>query len=95
VAWKIVYFKDENGLEPVREFFDQETLPAEKKRLEVRLKYLKMYGLAILGIHEDVLETLKGKKFEGLYALRFPDSTNNPRVFVGTLVGGVGKAQSI
>lgn len=89
MAWKIVYFRDEDGLEPVRLFYDQELLPGEKKRLETRLEFLKMHGISILGRRKDILETLEGKKFEGLYSLRFPNSLNNPRVLVCTLIDEV------
>jgi phage-related protein len=84
VAWKIEFFRDEDGTVPVALFFEQALLPSEKKALATRLGYLQEHGLAILGIRSDVLEKLQGKEFKGLYSLRIPHTQNNPRVFICT-----------
>jgi phage-related protein len=84
VAWKIEFFRDEDGSAPVALFFEQELLPSEKKSLSTRLSYLQEHGIAILGIRSDVLEKLQGKEFKGLYSLRIPHTQNNPRVFICT-----------
>ena len=87
--WLILYFRNEKGDEPVKEFFE---LPSkigitsgEKKMFEQRLKWVQQKGLHLLRERSDVLEKLKSE--DNLYSLRIPRTTNNPRVLLCALVG--------
>lgn len=83
-TWKVVYFKDAKGNEPVKDFFKQPSRVgisiAEKKKFERRLLYLKEQGLRLIYEQASILE--KVKQETNLFSLRIPNKKNNPRVLL-------------
>jgi hypothetical protein len=82
--WQIVYFKDDKGETPVKDFFEQPSdkgiTEAETKQFEKRLRWVQERGLDILKERKDVLETLEHEA--NLYSLRVPSKVNNARVLL-------------
>lgn len=79
--WKILFFRDERGGEPVKEFFLRSGLTdAEKKQFEVRLTYLSQRGLQLVVERADILDKVEGEN--GLFELRLDNTQNNPRVLL-------------
>lgn len=83
-TWDILYFKDDKGNEPVKDFFKQPSRTgisaAEKKKFERRLLYLKEKGLNLIYEQSSILE--KVKQEANLFSLRIPNKNNNPRVLL-------------
>jgi phage-related protein len=79
--WKVLFFRDERGNEPVKEFFLEAGLTdGEKKQLEVRIKYLAQRGLQLVLERADILDKVETER--GLYELRLDNTPNNPRVLL-------------
>lgn len=84
--WKILFFRDERGNEPVKEFFLSAGLTdGEKKQLEVRMLYLSQRGLQLVVERSDILD--KVETVRGLYELRLDNTPNNPRVLLCSASG--------
>lgn len=84
--WKILFFRDERGQEPVKQFFLRSGLTdAEKKQFEVRLTYLSQRGLQLVVERADILDKVEGAR--GLYELRLDNTQNNPRVLLCAMSG--------
>jgi phage-related protein len=79
--WKILFFQDEDGNEPVKEFFLGAGLTdGEKKQFEVRVRYLSQRGLQLVVERADILDKVESE--QGLYELRLNNTPNNPRVLL-------------
>ena len=77
--WKVLFFRDERGNEPVKEFFLGAGLTdGEKKQFAVRVQYLSLRGLQLVVERADILDMLETEP--GLYELRLDNTPNNPRV---------------
>ena len=84
--WKILFFRDRRGNEPVRDFFLGAGLTdGEKKQLEVRMQYLSLRGLQLVVERGDILDKVETER--GLYELRLDNTPNNPRVLLCTASG--------
>jgi len=87
--WKVVYFRDARGHEPVKEFFEQPSsigiTRGEAKMFRQRLAWIRQRGLELMRERKDVIEPLVGEK--NLYSLRIPRTTNNPRILLCALPG--------
>jgi phage-related protein len=79
--WRVVFFRDGRGSEPVKEFFLEAGLTdSEKKQFEVRIKYLAQRGLQLVFERADILD--KVETAHGLYELRLDNTPNNPRILL-------------
>jgi hypothetical protein len=87
--WKVVYFRDAKGHEPVKEFFGQPSsigiTRGEAKMFQQRLAWIRQRGIELMRERKDVLEPLVGEK--NLYSLRILRTTNNPRVLLCAVSG--------
>lgn len=84
--WKVVFFRDERGSEPVREFLLRAGLTdGEKKQFEVRITYLTQRGLQLVVERADILDKVATGR--GLYELRLDNTPNNPRVLLCSAQG--------
>jgi phage-related protein len=84
--WKVVFFRDERGDEPVKEFFPGAGLTdAEKKQFAVRIEYVSLRGLQMLVERADILDKVEAE--QGLYELRLANTPNNPRVLLCSAKG--------
>jgi phage-related protein len=85
-AWRILFFQDQRGNIPVREFFlGADLTNGEKKQMQVRMQYLSQRGLQLVVERGDILEKVEGE--EGLFELRFDNTPNNPRVLLCSAKG--------
>lgn len=86
--WKVQFYTEADGSVPVQEFLrDSDLTPGELKQFQTRFGYIQQMGLSILGQRADILETLEGETAKGIYSLRCPNTPNNPRILLCTLVG--------
>jgi phage-related protein len=84
--WKILFFHDERGKEPVKEFFlGADLTDGEKKQLAVRMQYLAQRGLQLVVERGDILDKVETE--QGLYELRLDNTPNNPRVLLCSASG--------
>jgi phage-related protein len=84
--WKILFFRDERGEEPVKEFFlGADLTDGEKKQLAVRMQYLAQRGLQLVVERGDILDKVETE--QGLYELRLDNTPNNPRVLLCSASG--------
>ena len=86
IPWKILFFQDERGNVPVKEFFlSPDLTDGEKKQMAVRMQYLSQRGLQLVFERGDILEKVEAQ--HGLYELRLDNTPNNPRVLLCTATG--------
>ena len=79
--WKILFFRDERGSEPVKEFFlGADLTDGEKKQMAVRMEYLSQRGLQLVVERGDILDKVETE--QGLYELRLDNTPNNPRILL-------------
>ena len=71
-AWRFFRYRDKNGDDPVREFLEEQITHGEQGQILARMQ---MVHAMVKG---HIVENLGG----GLYALRAPNTPNNPRVFM-------------
>jgi phage-related protein len=84
--WRVLFYQDERGREPVREFFlGADLTDGEKKQFAVRIEYLSQRGLRLVVERGDILD--KVETGQGLYELRLDNTRNNPRVLLCTATG--------
>ncbi len=84
--WEVVYYEEEDGTQPVKEFLQDFSLTSgELNQFEVRLTYLKLKGLSLLRERSDILDKIKTE--DNLYELRIDNTPNNPRIFLCALTG--------
>jgi phage-related protein len=84
-GWCILYFRESDGSQPAKEFYERELLPAEKGRFRVRIQLLAEKGLQLLLELSDILDRVE--RSDNLYELRLPNSQNNPRFLICALAG--------
>ena len=84
--WSVLFFRDEDGHEPVKQFFLEAGLTdAEKKQFAVRIEYLSQRGLQLVVERADILDKVETE--QGLYELRLDNTPNNPRVLLCSASG--------
>jgi len=84
--WKVLFFRDEQGNEPVKQFFlDAGLTDGEKKQFAVRIEYLSRRGLQLVVERADILDKVETE--QGLYELRLDNTPNNPRVLLCSAKG--------
>jgi phage-related protein len=84
--WKILFFQDERGNIPVKEFFlGTDLTDGEKKQMQVRMQYLVQRGLQLVVERGDILDKIE--TVQGLYELRLDNTPNNPRVLLCSAKG--------
>jgi phage-related protein len=80
--WRIKFYRQANGTEPVKEFLVSSVLtPAELKQIQARLKRLQEIGVTLMVERADILEKIE----DNLYSLRLANTQNNPRIFLCVL----------
>ena len=85
--WKVLFFRDRHGREPVRRFFLEAGLTdGEKRQLAVRIEYLARRGLQLVVERADILDEIQTEA--ELYELRLDNTPNNPRIL---LCGATGR----
>jgi phage-related protein len=77
--WQVFSYKDKNGKDPVDDFLHNQITPGEFAQIAARVKMLKEMGMR--AVNGDIAENLRGD----LFALRVPNTPNNPRIFMCTL----------
>jgi len=83
-TWQIRFFRDRDGISPVREFIQNANLRAgELKKIKVRLRLLSHSGLKLIVERSDLVDKLEDK----LYELRIDNTVNNPRIIFCVLSG--------
>jgi len=74
-GWQFFKYKDETGNDPVGDFLKGEITDGERSQFTSRMQAVMEHGPTVSG---DILENLGND----LYALRVPNTPNNPRVFI-------------
>ncbi|MDR2697700.1 MAG: type II toxin-antitoxin system RelE/ParE family toxin, partial [Holophagales bacterium] len=77
--WQFLRYRDKNGNDPVWDFLQKQMNDAERSQVAARMQMVMKRGM--LAVNGDIVENL-GKN---LYAMRIPNTLNNPRIFMCNL----------
>ena len=77
--WQFYRYRDEDGNDPVWDFIQKQMTDGEREQLAARMQMVMEKRTDIAD--GKIVENLN----ENLYALRIPNTPNNPRIFMCTL----------
>ena len=77
MKWKVVYYKKDDGTEPVTDFIN--SLPSKHAAKALwEIDMLKKFGTEL---RMPYTKSIKGAKYKGLFELRIQQDSNKSRIF--------------